>query len=244
MATSVPERTEPAPAAPAAPKSKAAAPPVAPAGPPDEPEPDAPDDEGGEPAFSPEPPRRPTGTAPAPAPTAPPAEPASHELFPRPALTRRRPSGDGADAAAILAPAPAGDGGPPAPLPDEHFGVPVARVREAWPRVVARVKAERVHVGSLLQLAEPQRAARGAVEVAVPDAFGRTLLESEAERVQAALGEVLGERAPALRFVVRAPDAGETAAEVDPFERLKQLRQEHPVFRTLFERFGAEIVWT
>ena len=117
-------------------------------------------------------------------------------------------------------------------------------MREAWPRLVARVKADRVHVGSLLQLAEPQRAVRGAVEVAVPDDFGRTLLESEAERVGAALGEVLGERPPVLRFVVRAPEAAETAVEVDPFERLKRLRQEHPVFRALFEQFGAEIVWT
>jgi hypothetical protein len=109
---------------------------------------------------------------------------------------------------------------------------------------VARVKAERVHVGALLQLAEPQRAVRGALEVAVPDEFGRGLLESEAAGFQQALGALLGEGAPALRFVVRAAEAGETAAEEDPFERLKRLRQEHPVFRALFERFGAEIVWT
>ena len=151
------------------------------------------------------------------------------------------PAGDGA--AGLPTPAPPVEAAPP-PREADDFSLPVARVREAWPRLVEHVKADRVHVGSLLQLAEPQRAARGAVEVGVPDDFGRTLLESEAERVRAALAEVLGAPAPALRFVVRTAAEVETAAEVDPFERLKQLRQEHPVFRALFERFGAEIVWT
>src|SRR5690606_39807153 len=125
-----------------------------------------------------------------------------------------------------------------------EFSVSVGRVREVWPELVARVKAERVHVGALLQLAEPERAVRGTVEVAVPDEFGRGLLESEAPGFQQALGALLGDRAPALRFVVRTVEVGETAVAEDPFERLKQLRQEHPVFRALFERFGAEIVWT
>ncbi len=130
------------------------------------------------------------------------------------------------------------------PRDTDDFGVPLTRVRELWPRLVAAVKAERVHVGSLLQLAAPHRAAKGAVEVRVPDDFGRSLLESEAPAIAAALGALLGEAPPALRFVVARPEAGgETAAEVDPFERLKQLRQEHPVFRALFEKFGAEIVW-
>jgi hypothetical protein len=212
-----------------------------------EPGPDA-DDGGGEPAFSPEPPRRPAGTAPAPEPAPPTSGPAYPGLFSAPALARRRPAGDGADASATLAVAPPGgaEEAPPhvePPLQDE-FSISVARVREVWPKLVARVKAERVHVGALLQLAEPQRAVKGAVEVAVPDAFGRALLESEAEAFRAPLGALLGEAAPSLRFVVRTPEAGETAADEDPFERLKRLRQEHPVFRTLFERFGAEIVWT
>ena len=29
----------------------------------------------------------------------------------------------------------------------------------------------------------------------------------------------------------------------DPFETLKQMRQDHPVVRALFDQFGAEIVW-
>ena len=229
-------RPSPPPASEATPK---AAPP-----PPDEPGSDS-DDGGGEPAFSPEPPRRPSGAAPAPqpAPSAP-GGPAVPGLFPAPALRPRRPGpaeGDGADASAALTVAPPP---PEAPAPADEFAISVARVRAVWPQLVARVKAERVHVGALLQLAEPQRAVRGALEVAVPDEFGRGLLESEAAGFQQALGALLGEGAPALRFVVRAAEAGETAAEEDPFERLKRLRQEHPVFRALFERFGAEIVWT
>ena len=226
-----------APTAPASPPAPKAAPP-----PPDEPKLDS-DDEGGAPVFSPEPPPRPSGTTPAPEPApAAPSSPVVPGLFPAPALRPRRPGaaeGDGADTSAALTVAP-----PEPEAPADDFGISVARVRAVWPQLVARVKAERVHVGALLQLAEPQRAARGAVEVAVPDEFGRGLLESESSGFQQALGALLGERPPALRFVVRAAEAGETTAAEDPFERLKQLRQEHPVFRTLFERFGAEIVWT
>ncbi|NNF57072.1 MAG: DNA polymerase III subunit gamma/tau [Rhodothermaceae bacterium] len=206
------------------------------------------DDPGESPMFSPEPPPRPTGetVAPAPAPTAPP--PSAPSLFGAPALRRKGSSGDGAEGtpAATLT---GGDGsavGTPhlaAPPTTDDFGISLTRVSDAWPRLVAAVKADRVHVGSMLQLASPQRVSKGAVEVAVPDDFSRTLLTSETESVRTALAEVLKDEAPALRFVVRAGEAGETAAEVDPFERLKQLRQEHPVFRALFEKFGAEIVW-
>jgi DNA polymerase-3 subunit gamma/tau len=249
----------PSPSAAGAPKpAPAPAPPKA--APPDEPASDADEDDGDEPAFSPAPPRRPTGAAPPPEPAPPaPAGPAYPGLFSAPALTRRRPgdaTGDGADASATLVVTPPGEDGEgglssPDGLPrpggepslQDEFSLSVGRVREVWPKLVARVKAERVHVGALLQLAEPQRAVKGAVEVAVADEFGRALLESEAAGFRSALGALLGEPAPALRFVVRAPEA-ETAAQEDPFERLKRLRQEHPVFRTLFERFGAEIVWT
>ena len=197
-----------------------------------------PDGEGGEPSFSPRPRRPPEDPAPA---ASPPAEPAVSDLFPTPAL-RTRPSrpaeGDGADPAATLTVA-----SPPSSASDE-FGISLGRIREVWPQLVEHVKAERVHVGTLLQLAEPHQVARGAVEVAVPDEFGRGLLASEAETFRKALGTLLDDPAPALRFVLRAREAVETTAEADPFERLKQLRQEHPVFRALFERFGAEIVWT
>ena len=212
---------------------------------------DADDDEGGEPAytFSPEPPRHPSGDAPMPAPSAPSAPaPVTQTLFGTPALVKRKPSGDGADGDPSAA-LPSGDGADLStaePVVTDDFGVPLARVRELWPRLVDAVKAERVHVGSLLQLARPHRAAKGAVEVSVPDDFGRSLLESEAAAVTAVLGRMLGEAPPLLRFVVARPKpdgSGETVADVDPFERLKQLRQEHPVFRALFEKFGAEIVW-
>jgi hypothetical protein len=67
--------------------------------------------------------------------------------------------------------------------------------------------------------------------------------DDHATALRDVLAGVLGEDAPPVRYVVAPEDAGETAAPSDPFERLKQLRQEHPVVRALFERFGAEIVW-
>jgi hypothetical protein len=54
----------------------------------------------------------------------------------------------------------------------------------------------------------------------------------------------MGEEPPPLAFVVRTDALPETAAPPDRFERIKQLRHEHPVIRAIFEQFGGEIVWT
>ncbi|NBC16549.1 MAG: hypothetical protein GVY18_04435, partial [Bacteroidetes bacterium] len=37
--------------------------------------------------------------------------------------------------------------------------------------------------------------------------------------------------------------AEDTADEVDPYEYMKQKRQESPVVQAIFEKFGGELVW-
>ncbi len=145
------------------------------------------------------------------------------------------PSGDGQS----------GDGqSGPAPAVADALGPALARVTEAWPAFVAAVR-ERVgiRVGSIVKAGTPFRVVRGAVEVGMDDAFGVTVATTNAEALGAVLAEVLGADAPPLRWVESPREAAETVRADDPFETLKQMRQDHPVVRALFDQFGAEIVW-
>ncbi|MDX1529941.1 MAG: DNA polymerase III subunit gamma/tau [Rhodothermales bacterium] len=205
---------------------------------------DAHPDDDDSPPFVPPPERRP---APPPTPTPDDAAPQRalvQDLFGTPALKRKPPStqqgpeaGDGglAEAVAVAAPTAAAD---------PHFGVSLGRIREAWPKLVQAVRDDHLaSVAVVLAQAEPAGVEHGAVQVAVADAFTERLLRAESGAIARALGQALGEEPPPLAFVVQRPEA-ETAEVADPFERIKQLRHEHPVVRVLFERFGGEIVWT
>ena len=192
------------------------------------------DETGGEPAP---PPRRPTPPPP-PAQLPPPGRPAP--VFGRPAL--QRSGGDGQSGAApsaqTVSPAVAGaaDATP--------LGPALAAVTDAWPHFVAAVR-ERIgiRVGAIVRSGTPYRVARGAVEIAMDDAFGASVASENDRRLAAVLGEVLGGEAPPLRWVVAPAEVSETASPGDPFEALKQMRQHHPVVKALFDSFGAEIVW-
>jgi DNA polymerase-3 subunit gamma/tau len=163
-------------------------------------------------------------------------------LFGAPALQRKSSQDDG--------PSALGDGANgraeavSVAAADVHFGVSLHRVREVWPRLIATVKAERPSVAGVLAQVEPAGVEHGTVQVAVPSVFVQRLLQSESATFAAALAEAMGEESPPLAFVVHTPSADETAAPADPFERIKQLRNEHPVIRAIFEQFGGEIVWT
>jgi hypothetical protein len=162
-------------------------------------------------------------------------------LFPTPAL-KRPTSGDGQGGpAAEVAVAPSA----PSEAADPHFGPSLGRVREAWPALVAAVRAaEGVRLGAVLTGAQVTRVVRGEVEVTVADAFAARTAREGAAAIARALAGVMGADAPPLSFVERPADApAETRREADPFERLKHLRQEHATVRTLFERFGAEPVY-
>ena len=162
------------------------------------------------------------------------------DLFGAPALKPRKLHSAAADGPALSGDGAAG--APPKAAVDPHFGVPLAQVKEAWPALCAQ---GRPSLRGILRLTEPVDVRLGAIEVSVPDAFSQTTLQSEAGALSERLGQLIGEDAPGLRFVVRQKGrtGPEPAAAVDPFEQIKRLRQEHPVIRTLFERFGAEIKW-
>ena len=199
------------------------------------------DDDGGLPAPSAPPRPSPTPPASAPAPSRP-----GGNLFGAPAL-RRRSGGDGAASNAALAVGGDGQGGaaPAAPsAPADALGPELARVTAAWPAFVDAVR-ERVgvRVGAIVKASRPLRVGRGAVEIAMEDAFGVKVASDNEKALLAVLADVLGGPAPDLRWVEAPAEAAETAAAPDPFEALKQMRQEHPVVRALFEQFGAEIVW-
>ncbi len=201
------------------------------------------DESGGEPfAFSPEPPRPPSGKPEVPQPLR--SAPAHAGFFGAPALkVARDPSGDGSGGPEAALAVSGHLAVAPAAIAVDDLDIPFGRIKTLWPELVASIKADRIHVGTLLQSAEPKRVVRGRIEVAVPDKFSCTLLESEAVKFAAAMSELLGEKAPPLLFVVDATASGESTREVDPFERFKQLRHENPVIQALFEKFGAEIVW-
>lgn len=204
------------------------------------------------------PPSPPSNREPAP-PTAPPSkpEPAAPKqseptstgddplrlgLFGTPALQRKSSADEG--------PSSRGDGASDhaqavsVAATDVHFGVSLGRVREVWSQLIDTVKAERPSVAGVLAHVEPVGVEHGTVQIAVPTTFVQQLLRSEQATFTEALTDAMGEEPPPLAFVVRTPDADETAAPTDPFERIKQLRHEHPVIRAIFEQFGGEIVWT
>jgi DNA polymerase III subunit gamma/tau len=207
----------------------------------DDPRPPSDRDEGGALVFPSEPPpsrpRPPASRTPADEEPPRGAPATARDVFGTPALRRRSPEdAAGGDGATGLAPAPVLD--EPEPPAAGAPELPLGRVRDAWPRVVERVRAGHIGVAAVLETAEPCGEQKGSVEVAAPDAFSRDTLDRSAELILAAVAHELGGPSPPLRFTVRSL-APETARATDPFERLRALSQEHPFFRALVERFGA-----
>jgi DNA polymerase III subunit gamma/tau len=186
------------------------------------------------------PPPEPPPPAPPPAPAAPsqtrPHPAGAGGLFGPPAIQRRRQPG-----------AEGGDGGPrnavAVPAGDDPFAAPLGRVQDEWQRLVKIVAERKPPLASVLAEARPDGVQGRAVTIAVPSAFAEQMLRNHHGVFAEALREVLGTEPPPLAFVVR-DDGAETARDADPFETIKRLRHEHPTLRMLFDRFGAEIVWT
>ena len=205
----------------------------------DAPTDDAGDDpDGGIPEAPPPSPPPPAPEAEAPRPPS-----ASGRLFSGPAL-KRSSGGDGSSGTATLASVGDGQTGPDPGSPADPLGPALGRLRDAWPRYIEAVRdALGVRVHAIVRAGQPLRVARGAVEVGLENAFGVRVAEDNSEALHRVLVDLLGGEAPPLRYVVAPDETVETGAPADPFEALKQMRQEHPVVRALFETFGAEIVW-
>jgi DNA polymerase III subunit gamma/tau len=202
--------------------------------PPDSPAPPGSSDDEGEPPAPPPPPR----PAP-PAATTPKPRDTSTDVFGPPAIKRQRaPNGDKHGAAQVMAPDVEA-----AIVDDEHFGATLGRVRDAWPEVVRIVEQQSRSVATVLAQSQAARLHSGTVTITVPDDFSQEVLRRERMLFCTALKEVLGEEPPPFSVEVQH-NGQETADDEDPFETVKRLRHEHPTLRFLFERFGAEFVWT
>jgi hypothetical protein len=206
--------------------------------------PDEPPDDGGLPSAPP-----PSPPAPPPSAQAPeaPAPTPGAGLFGPPALAPRT-GGDGQDGASAFSAAPALASAHAATAPtdtaDDHFGASLAPLRATWPQIVGAVQeACGIRVAAILRQGEPTRLHRGAVEIGLADPFACKIATDHHDAILSAARAHAAGEVPALTFVVAARAARETASGADPFEALKKLRQEHPVVRALFDRFGAEIVW-
>jgi len=190
-----------------------------------------------------------TGSMQAPARTAPthPELPASGDLFGPPAL-KKKPS-----------PRNAAPVAPQGLQTDEEAGVVVLeapeitaspllqRVVAAWPSYLQAVKADRIHVGALLQHTTPLDARGTLVDIAVPDAFHQRLLHNQHDFLVTHLKEQIKEEVTRLQFTVQAAMEAtaqeETTDEFDPYAYMQRKQKESPVLRALFEQFGGEIVW-
>ncbi|MBT8399970.1 MAG: DNA polymerase III subunit gamma/tau [Rhodothermia bacterium] len=185
----------------------------------------------------------------APAPESEPTPKRVPDLFGPPALSRRsKNNGDSAgtiegsaarsavrEEAALNA--PNGNGS------DENQGP--ASVTD-WLPFVKAVKAERIHVGSLLQHTAPSALEASHMVIDVPDDFHKRLLENQQDFLLQHARRLISDSISTLRFVVRTavrPPEGETAEDFDPYEYMKEKRQSNPVIRAIFDEFGGELVW-
>ncbi|MEZ4702859.1 MAG: DNA polymerase III subunit gamma/tau [Rhodothermales bacterium] len=130
-----------------------------------------------------------------------------------------------------------------APSPSSQNAVLLA----LWPGFVGRVKVERIHVSALLQHATPLDDQGAVIVLSVPDDFHRRMLDSQQEFLVANFKEETGRTITRFDFVIGGsedgPEAVETPQEIDPYEYMKQKRQESPVIRAIFDQFGGEVVW-
>lgn len=118
---------------------------------------------------------------------------------------------------------------------------------QAWSQLLAIVKEDKIHVGSLLQHSRPEHFHDGTAAIAVPDAFHHRLLTHQSEYVIEQIQPLIAEPLTSIRFVIRddleTPGKEETASNFDPYEYMQRKRQENPVIRAIFDQFGGELVW-
>jgi DNA polymerase-3 subunit gamma/tau len=123
----------------------------------------------------------------------------------------------------------------------------VQRVKADWPDFVQAVRQDRIHVGALLDHATPLGVQSDTLSVAVPDDFHQRLLRGQHAFLIGHFERIVTGELERLDFVVREEDAAtpeqETASEMDPYEHMQKKREENPVIRAIFEKFGGELVW-
>ncbi|HHP7238524.1 DNA polymerase III subunit gamma/tau [Longibacter sp.] len=179
------------------------------------------------------------------------------DLFGTPAIQGKKKSSDDDgrpenQASALTGDAaPAGDTGVPEARPSGHSdaredGI-MRELKEVWPDLIKKVKADRISVGTQLGPTKPVGFDNGIAEIGVPDNLTRERLRDKQRYLLNALLDSWELDVESLRFVVREPEENEEqdgAAEekmpLDPHEMLTQLRERYPSVDTLVNEFGAE----
>ncbi|MDX1429267.1 MAG: DNA polymerase III subunit gamma/tau, partial [Rhodothermales bacterium] len=168
------------------------------------------------------------------------------DLFGPPALSgRQRGNGNGGAIEGSAARSVASDAPATGIVPDEQPRQDADSVTN-WLPFVKAVKADRIHVGSLLQHTAPSTLASTQLVIDVPDDFHKRLLENQQQFLLQHARAIISETLSSLRFTIRntvRPPEGETGEDFDPYEYMKEKRQSNPVIRAIFDEFGGELVW-
>ena len=191
----------------------------------------------------------------------PPPQTGYRDLFGKPVLQKKKEEpadappedaapGPASQNQASSAALPGGEGGvatAAAPPDDTPSSDELQRLTAVWGDFVRSVTSDRIRVGSCLQHAAPMDVRNGIARVAVPDDFHRRQLTDHESILTDHLSDVLDRAVEQFRFVVEestAPSSsGETTSESDPYERMRNLREQYPVIEMLFDEFGGELVW-
>ncbi len=164
----------------------------------------------------------------------------SKEIFGEPAIKRRTPPPTDAATQATV------DGDAVAVVEDVEAS-DAGLLEQIWNELLADVKADKIHVGSLLQHSRPEDFRDATAVIGVPDEFHHRLLTHQQEYLTERIRPLLSAPLRSVRFVVcddvEVPDAQETASDFDPYEYMQRKRQENPVIRAIFDQFGGELVW-
>jgi DNA polymerase-3 subunit gamma/tau len=121
------------------------------------------------------------------------------------------------------------------------------RIQHGWEQLVANVKEEKRILGLALAEARADELSGNRLQIRVPRQYARDRCIENKELLRRKLEEMLLNDAPQLTFVVDETLAdnedGEPSAAFDPFQHVKQLRENDPVIKEIFDRFGGEFVY-
>jgi DNA polymerase III subunit gamma/tau len=128
------------------------------------------------------------------------------------------------------------------PVAGQQSAVP----QEAWERFIAAMKGLQVRLGAMLAVVTPRGVRNGQLTVTIPQAFFEDTLRSEEKLILEQLRQAGATGIDRLQFVIAEQvdtSKGETTREDDPYDLAKRMKDDHPVVRALFDKFGGEIVY-
>ncbi|MEM9666015.1 MAG: hypothetical protein AAF970_13840, partial [Bacteroidota bacterium] len=121
--------------------------------------------------------------------------------------------------------------------------------QQRWAGFVKQVRAERVHVGGMLDgVAAPLDVSHGTLRVQVLEDFSRKLLADQADWLLPRLNAIIELDLERLVFVLQSKastptQAAENTGPLDPQTWLQRTRESDPGLAALLDRFGGEMAW-